>query len=68
MPFTKQEQKTFENMFWEITDIHPDSRFLDKLADLIFEMTGNVNLRMRFFGMAQKMAEREKPKCPTTRT
>lgn len=59
MLFTEREQKTFENMFEEITDVHPDSRFLDKLADLIFEMTGNVNLQMRFFGMAQKMARKE---------
>lgn len=60
MPLTKKEQKVFEDMFWEITGVHPDSRFLDKLAELVFETTGNVNLRMRFFGMAQKMARREK--------
>jgi len=58
MPLTKKEQKTFEDMFWEITDVHPDSRFMDKLADLIFDMTGNVNLRMRFYAMAQKMSRR----------
>lgn len=62
MPLTKKEQTTFEDMFWEIINVHPDSRFMDKLADLIFNMTGNVNLRMRFFGIAQKMASKEKRK------
>ncbi len=57
MPLTKKEQKTFEEMFWGIVDVHPDSRFMDKLADLVFEMTGNVNLRMRFFGIAQKLSK-----------
>ena len=60
MPLTKKEQRTFEDMFWEISDIHPDSKFMDKLADLIFNLTGNVNLRMRFFHMAQKLSRREK--------
>lgn len=60
MPLTKKEQTTFENMFWEIINIHPDSRFMDKLTDLIFNMTGNVNLRMRLFGIAQKMDSKEK--------
>ena len=40
-------------------DTHPDSRFIDKLADLIFETTGNVNLRMRLFGIAQKLSRRK---------
>ncbi len=56
MPLTEKEQRTFDKMFLEITDVHPDSRFMDKLADLVFEMTGNVNLRMRLFGIAQKLA------------
>ncbi len=52
---TTKEQKTFEDMFIEIQDIHPDTKFLNKLADVIFEMTGNVNLRMRLFGIAQRV-------------
>ncbi len=52
---TIKEQKTFEAMFIEIQDTHPDTKFLDKLADVIFEITGNVNLRMRLFGIAQKL-------------
>ncbi len=59
MPLTETEQKTFNKMFLEIMDTHPDSRFIDKLADLIFEMTGNVNLRMRLFGIAQKLSRRK---------
>lgn len=57
---TKNEQNTFEKMFLEIMDIHPDSQFIDKIADLIFEMTGNVNLRMRLFSIAQKLSRRSK--------
>ncbi len=60
MPLTKNEQKTFEEMFLEIQDTHPDSRFMDKLANLIFEITGNVNLRMRLFGIAQKLSLKRK--------
>ena len=59
MPLTEREQKTFDGMFLEIMDIHPDSRFMDKLADLIFETTGNVNLRMRLFGIAQKLSRKK---------
>lgn len=59
MPLTKTEQKTFEEMFLKIQDTHPDYGFIDKIADLIFEMTGNVNLRMRLFGIAQKLSRRK---------
>lgn len=54
MALTKKEQKTFEEMFSEIR-APSDARFMDKLADLIFEMTGDVNFRMRLFGIAQKL-------------
>jgi hypothetical protein len=47
MALTKKEQRAFEEMFEEVQAVQPDSRFLQKLGDLIFEMTGNVNLRMR---------------------
>ncbi len=56
MALTKPEQKVFEDEFWEISGIHPDTLFMDRLADLIFQMTGNVNLRMRLFGIAQKLS------------
>ena len=59
MPLTEREQKTFDGMFLEIMDTHPDSRFMDKLADLVFETTGNVNLRMRLFGIAQKLSRKK---------
>ena len=59
MALTKCEQQVFEDMFWEISDIHPDTMFMDRLADLIFEMTGNVNLRMRLFAIAQKLSGSE---------
>lgn len=49
MPLTKKEQKTFEKMFTEIQNVHPNKKFIQSLADVIFEMTGNVNLRMRMF-------------------
>ena len=58
MALTRTEQKVFEDMFWKLSDIRPDAVFMDKLADLIFEMTGNVNLRMRLFGIAQKLEKR----------
>ncbi len=58
MPLTKKEQKSFEDMFWEIINIRPDARFIDKLADLVFDVTGNVNMRMRLFGIAQKLEKK----------
>ncbi len=60
MALTKREQKVFEDEFWKISDIHPDTMFMDRLADLIFEMTGNVNLRMRLFGIAQKLSRKKR--------
>ena len=54
MPLTKTEQKVFEDMFQDVAKVHPDSKFLELLAELIFEMTGNVNLRMRLFRMQHK--------------
>ncbi len=48
MSLTKKEQKRFEDMFWEIckTKCENNKGKLEKLADLLFELTGNVNLRM----------------------
>ncbi len=58
MPLTKKEQKAFEDMFSDIDDTG-DVSFLSKLADLVFEMTGNVNFRMRLFSIAQKLVGKE---------
>ena len=56
MPFTKKEQKTFEDMFWNVCDAKckTNKEKLEKLADLLFELTGNVNLRMWLFGLKLK--------------
>ena len=53
MPFTKKEQETFENMFWKICQkpAKSNKNKLESLADLLFELTGNVNLRMWLFGL-----------------
>lgn len=55
--FTKKEQKAFEEMFEEVQVIKPDSQLLEKLADLIFGMTGNVNLRMRLHHIERRLAK-----------
>jgi len=53
MPLTKKEQGVFEQMFWDVCDFRckTNKAKLEKLADLLFEMTGNVNLRMWLFGL-----------------
>ena len=53
MPFTKKEQKTFEDMFWRTLGAKAKNNKarLEKLADLLFELTGNVNLRMWMAGL-----------------
>lgn len=55
MPLTTKEQKAFNEMFQKIHDTYPDKKFFEKLADALFECTGNVNLRMRMFRMALKL-------------
>jgi len=53
MPFTTKEQEIFEQMFWNVCDAETKNNKdkLEKLADLLFELTGNVNLRMWLFGL-----------------
>ena len=53
MPFTKQEQRDFEQMFWDVCQkpTKTNKKKLESLADLIFELTGNVNLRMWLSGL-----------------
>ena len=46
MPLTKKEQKAFEEMFSDIK-AKSNSGFITKVADVLFEMTGNVNLTQR---------------------
>ncbi len=60
MPLTSKEQKRFESRFGAIQGTHPDSKFLEKLGDVIFEMTGNVNLKMRMFHMSERLAKKGK--------
>lgn len=48
MPLTKKEQKAFEVLFDECAENRGSKNFLQNIADLIFEMTGSVNLRMSF--------------------
>lgn len=53
MPFTEKEQSQFEKMFWDVCDAECKSNKgkVEKLADLLFDLTGNVNLRMWLFGL-----------------
>lgn len=53
---TKKEQKEFESMFQEILGRKhmAKKRKLDLFADLLFELTGNVNLQMWFSGLEIK--------------
>jgi len=51
MPFTKEEQIRFEKMLLEgcrPTEEEP-KKWIKKVADFIFELTGNVNFRMDIF-------------------
>ena len=50
---TKEEQKTFESKFDIKTS--SDARFVNRLADVLFEMTGDVNLRMRLYEISRKV-------------
>ncbi len=56
--FTKEEQKTFEAMFDDLIPypcVDTDKEFLNNLGDVVFNMTGNVNLRMKIFNIAEKI-------------
>ena len=44
--FTKKEQKQFEDIFEAVLSEKSDVARLRSLGDVIFEMTGNVNLRI----------------------
>jgi len=56
MALTKKEQKTFEKMFDDLLAQHPRGNkiFLRALGDLLFDMTGSVNLKMRLFNISLK--------------
>ena len=56
MAFTKKEQEVFEKMFWEVCNANTKSNKekLELLADLLFDLTGNVNLRMWLFNLELK--------------
>ncbi|KKK64345.1 hypothetical protein LCGC14_2985170, partial [marine sediment metagenome] len=36
-----------------------DKEFLNNLGDVVFNMTGNVNLRMKIFNIAEKIPTSE---------
>ena len=55
MPLTKKEQKKFEDMFIECSDNTGSKNFLQNISDLIFEMTGSVNLKMSFNGIIDSL-------------
>lgn len=46
----KDEQLKLEKLFDQTLDMVGDEAFLSALSDLIFEITGNVNVRMRLSG------------------
>ena len=50
MPFTKDEQLQFEKMVKDklVCDC-PSRQWIKKVADFLFEMTGDVNRRMAIF-------------------
>lgn len=55
---TKKEQTKFEEMFDELIPypcVDTDKEFLNNLGDVIFNMTGNVNLRMKIFNISEKL-------------
>jgi len=56
MPLTVKEQKTFERLFWKVIrrSAKTNKERLEHLADLLFELTGNVNLRMWLFSLKVK--------------
>lgn len=47
MPLTKKEQEEFEEMLTSPLVAKYDKVFLNRLGDVLFEMTGSVNLRQR---------------------
>lgn len=55
MPLTNKEQKKFEDMFNDCADNTGSKNFLQNISDLIFEMTGSVNLRMSFHGIIDSL-------------
>ena len=47
MPFTKEEQKQFEKMVSEQCSANCSRKtWIKKVADFLYEMTGDVNWRM----------------------
>lgn len=55
MPLTETEQKIVENMFESIMDVWPDHKFIEGLGEVIYDMTGNVNLRVRLDNIELKL-------------
>ena len=52
MPLSTKEQKRFEEMLNDSMVEKNDPEFLTALSDVLFEMTGSVNLKMRLLILA----------------
>ena len=55
MSFTEKEQKVFEAMFWKVCSNKTNKEKLYALGNLLFELTGNVNLRMWLSGLEAEL-------------
>lgn len=57
MPLTEKEQKRFEKMFHDMLDVKglSDKQKLKRLSNLLFELTGNVNLAQWLNIVAEKV-------------
>lgn len=50
MPFTKREQKQFEKMIRDNCKVEGNAKkWIKRVADFLFELTGDVNWRMSVF-------------------
>ena len=57
MPLTDEEQEIFENLFSNMLDVEglSDSQFINRLSDVLFEVTGDVNHAQRLKNIADKL-------------
>ncbi|KKN08794.1 hypothetical protein LCGC14_1052960 [marine sediment metagenome] len=57
MPLTKKEQEKFEKMFTDMLDVEglSDKHFVERLSDVLFGLTGDVNHAQRLKVIAGKL-------------